>query len=97
LAGKPQAASRRVMAQAASFEGVDAPVSGFLADQLLLPLALLTAVGKTSSYRCTELTSHTKTSIELLEPLMQVRSILFSQYSLCVALFVLLTLAGHWS
>lgn len=75
--GRLGASAEQVAVEAAQevrdYLASDAPVGPYLADQLLLPLAIVAwKHGLTSSFRATRLTRHTTTAIELLSQFLDI-------------------------
>jgi RNA 3'-terminal phosphate cyclase (ATP) len=74
--GSPNLPAERVAKQALkaarSYLKCDVPVGEYLADQLILPMAIAASRGERSSFRTVHLSSHSTTHIELVKRLLEI-------------------------
>jgi RNA 3'-terminal phosphate cyclase (ATP) len=69
---KAEHVAKAVCRQVQDYENADAPVGPYLADQLLLPLAIAAHHGQPSQFRTVALTRHSTTHIDILQRFLQV-------------------------
>ena len=69
---KAEKVARDVYREAKAYLDADAPVGEYLADQLLMPMGLAASQGHTSAMRCTPLSLHSKTHIDVLKLFLEI-------------------------
>ena len=62
----------KVAKEVASYLQQDAPAGEYLADQLLLPLGIAAHQGRSSQFRVTTISGHTKTHVEVIKKFLEV-------------------------
>lgn len=69
---KAEQVARSVLREAKSYLATDVPVGEYLADQLMMPMALAASQGKRSSFRTGPLSMHSQTHIDVLKTFLDI-------------------------
>ena len=73
LGKKAERVASEVLRAARNYTGTEAPVGQYLADQLMLPMALAARSGQAGSFRTSPLTKHSLTQVEVLQQFLDIQ------------------------